>query len=1152
MRLETLFSKILGTRVGILTPVNKKSFVSITVLLMVMLLVAMVPAQAAVVTWDGGGGTNNWSEGANWSTGTVPTSDDVATFDGTSTNDVTINVDINVAGIDINTNYTGAITQAADKTITLGSSGYDQATGTFTGGNSDITINGPFVLSGGTFTATSGTINAKNDWTVSGGTFNHNSGTVVFYASVDHALTITGSHTLYNLKFQDSTSPDWNNSDTFTIASGTTLTVTGTLTLIDYAEYRKRGVIDGAGTISAKGDITIIDGGCMGTTIVNIDGTGNQTFTGTGSSGGGVPAVNINKPSGTLTLVSTITATDNWTHTSGTIDAGTSTVVFYGVTDEFVTISGSHTLYNVKFQDSTYRDWNNSDTFTIASGTTLTVTGTLTLIDYAEYRKRGVIDGAGTISAKGDITIIDGGCMGTTIVNIDGTGNQTFTGTGSSGGGVPAVNINKPSGTLTLVSTITATDNWTHTSGTIDAGTSTVVFYGVTDEFVTISGSHTLYNVKFQDSTYRDWNNSDTFTIASGTTLTVTGTLTLIDYAEYRKRGVIDGAGTISAKGDITIIDGGCTGTTTINIDGDGNQTFTGTAAIGGCFPAVNINKSGGTLTLVSTISASDDWTYTSGTIDAGTSTVIFWGYTDDTVTITGSHTLANVTFRDSKGEVWDKWDIFTIASGTILTITGTFTTSDPNGHARGVINGPGTISARGNLTTDERGFEGNVAISLTGSDDQTITASGLFSTGTFTVNKSGGTVTLAANFTLTGTLTLTSGNISTGADTLTLGTSSEATLSHTSGTIVGNFSRYIAASTGSRLFPVGTSSYYRPLTIVYTAAPTSAGTITVSHTSPGGNYANLSPTLDDGGYTLDRRSTMYWTTSASSISGGTYTLNVNANGQPGIIDPTKLRVIHSTDGTNFNLVGAHSAGSGTTAKRTGIDGSTFGQFYIAANSGDNSLPVELSIFTVQLIENTPILNWVTQSETNNSGWNVYRGETNEALSNEEAYLLNISLGLIPGAGTTSEPTDYSFEDVFPIVEGNTYFYWLESVDYSGETELYGPISLSIPEYEWQNPNSPEIPKPYGLHQNYPNPFNPSTEISFMLNENCIGDLSIHNLKGQKIKTLFKNRPISRDKLVITTWDGKDKFGKNVSSGIYLYELKTNKEIYLKRMLLIK
>ncbi len=264
------------------------------------------------------------------------------------------------------------------------------------------------------------------------------------------------------------------------------------------------------------------------------------------------------------------------------------------------------------------------------------------------------------------------------------------------------------------------------------------------------------------------------------------------------------------------------------------------------------------------------------------------------------------------------------------------------------------------------------------------------------------------------------------------------------------------------------------------------------------------------------------------------------------------------TAGSDFHLDDdSPCIGAGTSdgAPTTDIEGNTRGttpDIGAYENSRDTPLPVELSVFTVQYLNNVPTLYWVTQSETNNAGWNIYRGESEDALSNEETYLLNLSLGLIPGAGTTSEPTDYSFEDVFPVYAGNTYFYWLESVDYSGETELYGPISLIIPAEEWQNPNSPEIPKPYGLHQNYPNPFNPSTEISFMMNENCIGNLSIHNLKGQKIRNLFKNRPISRDELVITSWDGKDEFGKNVSSGIYLYELKTNKQIYLKRMLLIK
>jgi len=219
---------------------------------------------------------------------------------------------------------------------------------------------------------------------------------------------------------------------------------------------------------------------------------------------------------------------------------------------------------------------------------------------------------------------------------------------------------------------------------------------------------------------------------------------------------------------------------------------------------------------------------------------------------------------------------------------------------------------------------------------------------------------------------------------------------------------------------------------------------------------------------------------------------------------------------------------------------------------GDSTVPITLSTFTAQYLNDTPTLCWTTQSETNNAGWNIYRGETNDALSNEEAYQLNLSLGLIPGAGTTSELTDYSFDDVFPVFQETTYFYWLESVDYSGETESFGPISLTIPENEWENPNSPEIPKNYGLYQNYPNPFNPSTEISFIMKENCIAELSVYNIKGEKITTLFQNKSISKDELIRINWNGEDDFGKAVSSGIYLYKLRTNKENFVRKMILMK
>ena len=138
-------------------------------------------AQAATRTWTGLGTTNNWSEAANWSA--LPGAADIATFNATSVKPATIDGNISVAGIAINAGYTGTITQAAGVTVTVGASSFVQATGTFAGGNSAMTVNGAFTLSGGTFTASSGITTFALGFThTAGGTFTHNNGTVVFPA----------------------------------------------------------------------------------------------------------------------------------------------------------------------------------------------------------------------------------------------------------------------------------------------------------------------------------------------------------------------------------------------------------------------------------------------------------------------------------------------------------------------------------------------------------------------------------------------------------------------------------------------------------------------------------------------------------------------------------------------------------------------------------------------------------------------------------------------------------------------------------------------------------------------------------------------------------------------------------------------------------
>ncbi len=85
---------------------------------------------------------------------------------------------------------------------------------------------------------------------------------------------------------------------------------------------------------------------------------------------------------------------------------------------------------------------------------------------------------------------------------------------------------------------------------------------------------------------------------------------------------------------------------------------------------------------------------------------------------------------------------------------------------------------------------------------------------------------------------------------------------------------------------------------------------------------------------------------------------------------------------------------------------------------------------------------------------------------------------------------------------------------------------------------------------NYPNPFNPSTTIAFNLAEKSNVNLSVYNIRGQKVKTLVSGMTEPGEHRI--EWDGADSTGKSTSSGVYFYRLKTDGYDSVKKMILIK
>ena len=88
------------------------------------------------------------------------------------------------------------------------------------------------------------------------------------------------------------------------------------------------------------------------------------------------------------------------------------------------------------------------------------------------------------------------------------------------------------------------------------------------------------------------------------------------------------------------------------------------------------------------------------------------------------------------------------------------------------------------------------------------------------------------------------------------------------------------------------------------------------------------------------------------------------------------------------------------------------------------------------------------------------------------------------------------------------------------------------------------------LQGNHPNPFNPDTNISFSLKENSKVELSIYNIKGEKVKTLVNSIMEKGNHLI--SWDGNNTNQNKVASGIYFYQLKTDNYNSIKKMILLK
>jgi hypothetical protein len=390
--------------------------------------------------------------------------------------------------------------------------------------------------------------------------------------------------------------------------------------------------------------------------------------------------------------------------------------------------------------------------FTITAGYTGSIfqgANIVSTINNASIAGGTFTGGAGNITIGGNLSF-SGGVFTGASGNITISGTAGFTGGTFSGG----------SGTIRFAGNYTLNGTaFTSTSGIIEFERSSAfnsatfsnnngtVRYNPTGN-ATISGiSPSLYILEFMG-------NGFSYNITSTGNITVANSLNLTGTQSYTLN-----TGTIDILGDIRVTNTatGSAGSALIIINGPGIQNFTGSSGAGqGALPRITINKASGSLNLFNFPSSSNTFNYIAGTVNAGTSTYCFTNGSVSAYAISGSLGLNNIEFIANANQT------YSISAATTLTANGDLTMA---GNKRIILN-TGKINVNGNilLTNTSAAGTGTATIYIVGAGNQALDGTTIAISQNrlpnVTINKTGGTLTMKGNISVSRNWTYTSGTV--------------------------------------------------------------------------------------------------------------------------------------------------------------------------------------------------------------------------------------------------------------------------------------------------------------------------------------------------------------------------------------------------------
>ena len=597
-----------------------------------------------------------------------------------------------------------------------------------------------------------------------------------------------------------------------TVAGNITITGSATANIFDVSSSNYQVSIAGNWYVSATSNVNLLNGRA-GTVVFN--GTGTQTIQSIGgavlpnffnfknsntsstvsmASNTTVGGVMTNDLNATLSPGSTtLTVTGGWVN-NGTFTAGTSTVNF-NATSTGKTIagllSGTSSFYNLTFNGSG-GGWSFTSNPSVSVTNNLTITlGTLTSTS-GTMTVGGNYSNAGTFTSNSGTVLFNATSAKTLAGTLSGTSSFydiTFNGSGGSWSFTanPAVtatdNFTITTGTVTgttNASGLTIGGNYSN-SGTFTASTGTVIFNATTTGKTiagTLSGTSSFNNLTFNGS-------GGGWSFTSNPSVTVSSNLVITTGTVTATSGTLTITGSYSNTGTFTNNGG------TVLFNGTAARTIAGTLSGTSSFYNLTFNGTGGSWTFTANpaVTAVNNFTISAGSVTATTSAsglTIGGNFSNSgLLTTTGSTIIFNSSTAGQTigGSTVTSFNNLTI-SNTLAT-TGAVSLSGVNATVSGTlaftagkfgINGR-TLTLNGNVTSMSlsNAFSGSTASSLVigGSSSYSIffdqsTPGATNGLGTFTMGSSG-TVTLGASSPMyvASTITLSTGTFAEGANTI-------------------------------------------------------------------------------------------------------------------------------------------------------------------------------------------------------------------------------------------------------------------------------------------------------------------------------------------------------------------------------------------------